>query len=302
MIAGGFLLTSNLPVSRQVGFLAIVGIAFCWTAVPGRSRASEPDMVLPPAIEAPATVPTDAPITSGETPALPSTPPIPMSWIPHDLSASARNALLLGAFSIAPAAILMTTSFVRLSIVLGLLRQALGGSNLPSQQVLTALSLCLTLIVMQPTWSEVYRESIVPYTNDPTEAHWQQAWERGIRPIREFMSRQIQLAGNDADVVLFLQYAQPQAAMPRTYEEVPLSVLLSSFILSELKTAFLLGFQIYLPFLVVDLVVASVTTSVGMMMLPPAMVSLPVKLLLFVLVDGWHLVVGMLLDSFHILS
>lgn len=226
------------------------------------------------------------------------------SWRHADLTATLRSAVMLGALSLAPAALLLTTSFVRLSIVLGLLRQALGGANLPSQQVVTALTLCLTLLVMQPTWTKVYREAIAPYTEGtPEEFDWKSAWNRGVRPIREFMSRQIQLANNDADVLMFARYAQADAnASPQTYEEVPLTALLPAFVLSELKTAFLLGFQIYLPFLVVDLVVASVTTSVGMMMLPPAMVSLPIKLLLFVLVDGWHLVVGMLLDSFQTLS
>ncbi|MDA0657990.1 MAG: flagellar type III secretion system pore protein FliP [Planctomycetota bacterium] len=225
------------------------------------------------------------------------------TWQSAGLTSTLRSAATLGALSLAPAALLLTTSFVRLSIVLGLLRQALGGANLPSQQVVTALTLCLTLLVMQPTWTKVYREAIAPYSEGTSEEFdWKVAWNRGVRPIRDFMSHQIQLANNEADVLMFARYAQEDTnASPQTYEEVPLTALLPAFVLSELKTAFLLGFQIYLPFLVVDLVVASVTTSVGMMMLPPAMVSLPIKLLLFVLVDGWHLVVGMLLDSFQTL-
>ena len=126
----------------------------------------------------------------------------------------------------------------------------------------------------------------------------EQAWNRGINPIREFMSRQIDWADNEDDVYLFYSYYQPDSPLPAGFEEVPLQVLLPAYMLSELKTAFLIGFQIFLPFLLIDLVVASVTISMGMMMLPPAMISLPFKLLLFVLIDGWHLIVDMLLKSF----
>lgn len=126
----------------------------------------------------------------------------------------------------------------------------------------------------------------------------QQAWDAGVLPIRDFMSRQIDMAGNHDDVHLFFSYSRPGEAPPEHFEDVPLQVLLPAYMLSELKTAFLMGFQIFLPFLLIDLVVASVTISMGMMMLPPAMISLPFKLLLFVLIDGWHLVVGMLLTSF----
>ena len=126
----------------------------------------------------------------------------------------------------------------------------------------------------------------------------EEAYEAGSIPIREFMSRQIDVAGNHDDVHLFYQYMDPDAPLPSSFEDVPLRVLLPAYILSELKTAFLMGFQIYLPFLIVDLVVASVTISMGMLMLPPQVISLPFKLLLFVLVDGWRLVVQMMMDSF----
>jgi len=217
-----------------------------------------------------------------------------------DLAGPLKNVLAIGLLSLAPAALLLTTSYIRLAIVLGLLRQALGGVTIISQQVITALTLCLTLLIMQPTWTRVYHEVFPATTQGSSEPiSWQAAWQRGIVPIRDFMSRQIQLAENDEDVLLFARYASRNSSAPATYEEVPLSAILPAFILSELKTACLLGFQIYLPFLVVDLVVASVTTSVGMLMLPPSVVSLPIKLMLFVLVDGWRLVVGMLLDSFQ---
>ena len=158
----------------------------------------------------------------------------------------------------------------------------------------------MTLLVMGPTWTEVYHQSIRPYTSgeitDP-----EAAWNAGVVPLKRFMSRQIDLAGNSDDVWLFYDHlpaSQRSVTPPETYEQVPLAVLLPAFMLSELKVAFLIGFQIYLPFLILDLVVSSVTISMGMMMLPPVMISLPLKLLLFVLVDGWTLVVGMLLESF----
>jgi flagellar biosynthesis protein FliP len=225
----------------------------------------------------------------------------PESWTkPERLSSTLQVMLLLTVLSLAPAILLMTTSFVRIVVVLGLLRQAIGTQQLPPSQVMTTLALFMTLLVMGPTWSEVYNDSIRPYSlgqiTDP-----ETAWNAGVIPLKRFMSRQIDLAGNSDDVWLFYDYLpgnQRSAKSPENYEDVPLVVLLPAFMLSELKIAFLIGFQIYLPFLILDLVVSSVTISMGMMMLPPVMISLPLKLLLFVLVDGWTLVVGMLLESF----
>jgi flagellar biosynthetic protein FliP len=225
----------------------------------------------------------------------------PQSWTsPQKLSSTLQVMLLLTVLSLAPAILLMTTSFVRIVVVLGLLRQALGTQQLPPSQVITTLALFMTLLVMGPTWNEIYTHSIRPYTEgqvtDP-----ETAWNSGVIPLKRFMSRQIELAGNSDDVWLFYEYLpenQRSTKPPETYDEVPLQVLLPAFMLSELKVAFLIGFQIYLPFLILDLVVSSVTISMGMMMLPPVMISLPLKLLLFVLVDGWTLVVGMLLESF----
>src|SRR5262245_33880323 len=225
----------------------------------------------------------------------------PQSWTrPERLSSTLQVLLLLTVLSIAPAILLMTTSFVRIVVVLGLLRQAIGTQQLPPSQVMTTLALFMTLLIMGPTWSEVYNDSIRPYSlgqiTDP-----ETAWNAGAAPLKRFMSRQIDLAGNTDDVWLFYDYLpenQRSTKPPENYEDVPLVVLLPAFMLSELKIAFLIGFQIYLPFLILDLVVSSVTISMGMMMLPPVMISLPLKLLLFVLVDGWTLVVGMLLESF----
>jgi flagellar biosynthetic protein FliP len=192
----------------------------------------------------------------------------------------------------------MTTCYVRIIIVLGLLRQAIGLQSLPPSQVMTSIALFMTLFVMTPVWNQVYYDAIGPYTAPGASMTWQEAFEAGSLPIREFMSRQIDAAGNVDDVYLFYDYMSSDTPEPDDYEEVPLRVLLPAFILSELKVAFLMGFQIYLPFLIVDLVVASVTISMGMLMLPPAVIALPFKLLLFVLVDGWNLVVGMLMNSF----
>jgi flagellar biosynthesis protein FliP len=203
---------------------------------------------------------------------------------------------LLSVLSLAPAALLMTTCYVRIVVVLSLLRQAIGTQNLPPTQVITTLALFLTLLIMTPVWRHVYDEAVVPYTQHQIDAT--QACAKGVAPIRRFMSMQIENTHNTEDVWLFMSYL-PNHRKPASYDDVPLQALMPAFMLSELKTAFLIGFRIYLPFLILDMVVASVMVSMGMLMLPPVLVSLPFKLLLFVLVDGWHLVVEMLLHSFQ---
>ncbi len=223
----------------------------------------------------------------------------PDVWTSREgLSSSLKIMLLLTVLSLAPALLLMTTSFIRIAVVLGLLRQALGLQQLPPGQVMTSIALFLTVLIMTPVWTDVYNDAVVPYSSSQSTMSLEEAWQAGIRPIHRFMSRQIEMAGNSDDVWLFYKYMPRDTAPPKTYEEVPLRVLMPAFMLSELKTAFLIGFQIFLPFIVLDIVVASVTISMGMMMLPPVMISLPFKLMLFVLVDGWRLVVQMLLDSF----
>jgi flagellar biosynthetic protein FliP len=223
----------------------------------------------------------------------------PDTWTsPTGLRSSLQIMLLLTVLSLAPALLLMTTCFVRIIVVMGLLRQALGTQQLPPSQVVTSIALFMTLLVMTPVWTQVYNDAIKPYSDPQSQMPLEEAWAKGIKPIRDFMSRQIDIADNSDDVWLFYEYLPPTTATPQTYDDVPLTVLLPAFMLSELKTAFLIGFQIYLPFLILDLVISSVTISMGMMMLPPVMISLPFKLILFVLVDGWRLVVGMLLESF----
>ena len=221
----------------------------------------------------------------------------PGAWTsPAGLSSTIQVMLVLTVLSLAPAVLLMTTCFVRIVVVLGLLRQAVGTQQLPPSQVITSLALFLTLLVMTPVWKAVYDDAIVPYRNQ--QIGLDEAWTAGAAPIRRFMSMQIERSKNSDDVWLFMRYV-PQSTTPKSYDDVPIQALLPAFMLSELKTSFLIGFQIYLPFLIIDLVVAAVTVSMGMLMVPPAMISLPFKLILFVLLDGWHLVVGMLLESFQ---
>ncbi len=221
----------------------------------------------------------------------------PEAWTsPAGLSSALQVMLVLTVLSLAPAILLMTTCFVRIVVVLGLLRQAVGTQQLPPSQVITSLALFLTLLVMTPVWKKVYDDAIVPYRAERITL--EEAWTAGAAPVRRFMSLQIEHAGNRDDVWLFLRYL-PDAKTPTDYDEVPLAALLPAFMLSELKTAFLIGFQIFLPFLVIDVIVAAVMVSMGMLMVPPAMISLPFKLILFVLLDGWHLVVGMLMESFQ---
>jgi flagellar biosynthesis protein FliP len=223
----------------------------------------------------------------------------PDAWLsPKGLSNSLQILLLLTVLSLAPAILLMTTCYVRVIVVFGLLKQALGGQQLPPSQVITSISLFITIFVMSPVWTRVYNEGIEPYTQEGSQVSATDAWERGVAPVREFMARQITMAQNEDDVFLFYSRYAPGSPSPKNFDEVPLQVLLPAYMLSELKTAFLMGFKIFLPFLILDIVIASVTVSMGMMMLPPAMISMPFKLLLFVLVDGWRLVVEMLLASF----
>jgi flagellar biosynthetic protein FliP len=221
----------------------------------------------------------------------------PKQWTsPEGLSSTLQVMLLLTVLSLAPAILLMTTCFVRIVVVLSLLRQAVGTQQLPPSQVITTLSLFLTFLIMAPVWKQVYTDAVAPYTE--RRISLDEAWTSGTAPVRRFMSQQIERTKNTEDVHLFLSYLPDQPAVTN-YDDVPLVALLPAFMLSELKTAFLIGFQVYLPFLILDIVVSSVLVSMGMLMLPPALVSLPFKLLLFVMVDGWRLVVGMLMESFQ---
>lgn len=219
-----------------------------------------------------------------------------------NLGPALQMLILLTVVSLAPAVLVLCTSFTRIIIVLSLLRQALGTQNLPPNQVLAGLSLFMTCIVMAPTWGQINEEAIRPYLNN--ELTQQQALAKGVLPLRNFMIAQIEAAENSGTAYMLLEYSRqpiPEGREP-TWNDVSTATLIPAFVLSELKVAFLMGFKLYLPFLVIDLVISIVLTSMGMLMLPPVLVSLPFKLLLFVLVDGWTLVAAGLIGSFVITS
>ncbi len=198
--------------------------------------------------------------------------------------------LLLTVLTLAPAILVMMTSFTRIVIVLSFLRQSLGAQQMPPNQVIVGLSLFLSLFVMTPTWNKIQETALNPYLEEKIDQ--KTAFANAEAPMREFMFGQTR----EKDLELFLGLSKTEK--PNTREEVPTSVLIPSFIVSELNTAFQMGFMLYLPFLVIDMVVSSILMAMGMMMLPPMTIALPFKLLLFVLVDGWGLVVGSLVKSF----
>ncbi|MBR3219477.1 MAG: flagellar type III secretion system pore protein FliP [Thermoguttaceae bacterium] len=206
-----------------------------------------------------------------------------------------KIAILLSVLSLVPAILMMTTSFVRIITVLSILRQGLGTGQTPPTQVFTAIAVFMTLLVMPPPFPKIWDGAIRPYSDK--QITFTEAVQRGEVPMRTFLWKQIERSGNTDVIYQLLEYV-PNAQVPKYYEDIPWRVLLPAFMMSELKIAFLIGFQILLPFLIIDLIVSGVTVSMGMMMLPPALVSLPLKLMLFVLVDGWTLVVKTLLDGF----
>ncbi len=212
----------------------------------------------------------------------------------ENVSAAMQILILLTILSLAPAILLMMTSFTRIIIVLSLLRQALGTQQLPPNQVLIGLAMFMTFLVMGPTWKKVNEQALTPYMRgDLTQA---EALSNAEMPLRDFMITQIVNANNDEDVYQFAEAAGQTNI--KQWSDVGTFTLIPAFMLSELKTAFLKGFEIYLPFLAVDIVISTVLISMGMMMLPPALISLPFKLLLFVSVDGWRLITFHLIGSF----
>ncbi len=207
-------------------------------------------------------------------------------------SLSVQTLVLLTSLSFLPAMLLSMTSFTRILIVLGLLRTAIGTQSSPPNQVLVGLSLFLTFFVMSPVFDKIYTDAYRPFSENRISA--EKAMDRGVAPLKSFMLKQTR----ENDLALFATLAK-QPAM-RGPEDVPLRILLPSFVISELKTAFQIGFTIFIPFLIIDLVVASVLMSMGMMMVPPASIALPFKLMLFVLADGWQLLIGALAQSFYV--
>ncbi|NQU44798.1 flagellar type III secretion system pore protein FliP [bacterium] len=236
--------------------------------------------------------------TSPTPPALPQPPGSPLTVTiggldpsnPSQVSTGLQLLALLTILSLVPAILMMLTSFVRIVVVLGFVRRAMGTQEVPPNQVLLGLALFLTFFVMTPTLSEVNEQALQPYLAGqitPLEAY-----ATGIEPIREFLFQHCR----KSDLALFIRLARMER--PNDKADVPTHVLIPAFLISELKTAFIIGFIIYVPFLIIDMVVASILLSMGMMMLPPVIISLPFKILLFVLVDGWNLVIGSLMRSF----
>ncbi|NCN95137.1 MAG: flagellar type III secretion system pore protein FliP [Bdellovibrionales bacterium] len=209
---------------------------------------------------------------------------------PKEIVSAIRIIMLLTVLTLAPAIMIMMTSFTRIIIVLSFVRQALGTQQMPPNQLLVGLALFLTFFIMGPFFTKVNNEALQPFMNN--QISQDQAIDRAMGPMRVFMFNQTR----DQDLSLFVRLAKIEA--PKTRADVPTMVLIPSFILSELKTAFMIGFIIYLPFLVIDMVAASVLMAMGMMMLPPVVISLPFKIMLFVFVDGWGLLVGSLVKSF----
>ena len=210
---------------------------------------------------------------------------------PGQVSSALQVLLVLTILSIAPAILLMTTAFTRVVIVLSFVRQAMGTQQMPPNQVVIGLSLFLTFFIMAPVWTQVNETALQPYLNN--QLSQEAALENALKPMREFMFGQTE----EKDLELLMDIARVET--PANKGDVPTMTLIPAFMLSELKRAFQMGFLIYIPFLIVDMVVASVLMAMGMMMLPPPIIALPFKLLLFVLVDGWGLVVGSLVKSFY---
>ncbi|MBC8107060.1 MAG: flagellar type III secretion system pore protein FliP [Anaerolineae bacterium] len=266
--------------ARRIGLLAVAGVLFIGSL--GASVATAQTSIVP-------------------SPAGPIQ--LPDISTPANFGAAMQVIILLTVLSLAPSILIMMTSFTRIVIVLSLLRQAMGTQQLPPNQIIIGLSLFMTFLVMGPTWQKVNETALQPYLNGQMEQRV--ALEKAQIPLRDFMIGQIEQAGNEDGVYMFHDFAHAndtpeqklKAANP-TWADISTMTLIPSFMLSELKTAFIMGFKIYLPFLIIDMVISAILISMGMMMLPPVLISLPFKLLLFVLVDGWRLITSSLMGSF----
>jgi flagellar biosynthetic protein FliP len=209
---------------------------------------------------------------------------------PGDVSVLLQIVFLLTVLTLAPAILILMTSFTRLAVVFSFLRQAVGTQQTPSNQIIAGLALFLTFFIMMPIWQKINNNALQPYLHE--QITQEIALKEAINPIRNFMFKQTR----EKDLALFVKMAKIDK--PKNEDDIPTSILIPAFVISELKTAFIIGFVLFVPFLIIDMVVASVLLSMGMMMLPPIMVSLPFKLMLFVLVDGWNIIVGSLVKSF----
>ena len=303
--------SSALRTAPRRALLVLLALLVVVLAAPAASAAVPAGAAVPSSAAAPGTVtapviPAPAPQAStgpgpiaGLTPASPVQGDEPANGgslkidldKPGEEPSQAIVAILgLTVLSLAPALLLLTTSFTRIVIVLSLTRNALGVQAIPPNQVIVGLSLFLSLFIMGPTLEQVNKDGIQPLLKGDKE--WAQAYEDGVKPMREFMFREVK----EKELALFIDAAGDER--PENPEDVSLSALVPAFVLSEIKTAFIIGFVIFIPFLVIDIVVSSSLMSMGMMMLPPVLISLPFKLLLFVMVDGWALIVRSLITSY----
>lgn len=262
-----------------------LALTLALSALARAQDAPPPQPVLPAALAMPA-----APGAAGASPSI----SISLNGGPSSQTGQVATALqilaMLTVLTLAPAILIMTTSFTRIVVVLGFVRRALSTQEVPPTQVLIGLSLFLTFFVMAPTWNSIYQDSLRPYFDSKITI--QEAFKKAEAPVRAFLFKNTR----KNDLALFVKLARVER--PRTMDDVPTHVVIPAFIISELQTAFLIGFIIYIPFLIIDMVVSSVLLSMGMMMLPPVIVSLPFKIILFVLVDGWNLIIGSLVRSF----
>lgn len=208
-----------------------------------------------------------------------------------DVSVTLQILLMMTILSLAPSIVIMTTSYLRIIIVFHFLKSALGTQQMPPSQLLAGVALFLTFFVMAPTWNKVNDEALKPLMDNKLTT--QQAYDKGIEPIRQFMFKNVR----DEDLELFIGLSNQ--ARPKNRNEVATYILIPSFVLSELRAGFIMGFFLFIPFIMVDMIISSILMSMGMMMMPPMMISLPFKILLFILVDGWNLIVASLVRSFH---
>jgi flagellar biosynthesis protein FliP len=210
---------------------------------------------------------------------------------PDDVSVTLQILFLMTILSLAPAILILTTAFTRVIVVLHFLKQAMGTPQMPPGQVLVGLAMFITFFIMAPVWDKINTEALQPYTNN--KISMTAAYEKAVVPLREFMFKQTR----EEDLALFVK--MNRMSKPANRGEIPIHVLIPAFAISELRMGFQIGFILFVPFLIIDMIVASILMSMGMMMLPPSMISLPFKILLFILVDGWNLVIGSIISSFH---
>jgi flagellar biosynthetic protein FliP len=269
-------LLNAMTTNRRRGLAALVLLACLLTAAAARAQAPVPGV-------------DGVDLTPASSPALTLT--LQGAEGPKSMDSALKIVLLMTVISLAPAFLILLTSFTRIVIVLGFLRQAIGANQAPNNQIVIGLALFLTLVVMSPVFTRINNEAVQPFLNE--EIGQREALSLAEAPLKEFMLGQVR----EKDIALFLELTRTDT--PESPEDLPMLVVVPSFVLGELKTAFQMGFILFIPFLIIDMVVASVLMSMGMMMLPPVLISLPFKILLFVLVDGWFLVVKSLVQAFQ---